>query len=216
MKHTYKNKSKKRIKKGGKCIGDTSTYAQQVYGNSDQQASRGFDNVIAMNGGSSVPLSPGQYPEDSLLNPSQTEIVLNNHTSAHSATDALSTTIKGGSQKGADLTEMLVPISLVALNDAIKKYMKNNSEKVMQKGGNADIDNKMMGMMAENEKLMAQTQCQQAGYPAQISNAPYGSSIAVAAADCNTTLSGGGKRTKRKQNKKRKTNKKRAKNTKKK
>ena len=218
MKQSYKkyqNKSKKRVKKGGNCAGSTSNYGAQVYGNSDQQGSRGIDNVIAMTGGSHIPLTPGQYPDDSLLNPSQTEIVVNNHTSAHSATDALSSTIKGGSQKGAGLTEMLVPVSLVALNEAIKKYMKNDASTVLKKGGNAEMEAKMTSMMAENEKLLSQTQCQQAGYPAQISNAPYGSSIAVAAVDCNTKVTGGGKKTKRKQQKKRKTNKKRGKKAKK-
>ena len=244
----YQNKSKKRVKKGGNCAGSasnygaqvygnsdqqgsrgvdnviamtggncagsTSNYGAQVYGNSDQQGSRGVDNVIAMTGGSHIPLTPGQYPDDSLLNPSQSEIVVNNHTSAHSATDALSSTIKGGSQKGAGLTEMLVPVSLVALNEAIKKYMKTDASKSLKKGGNANMDSRLLSMMDENQKMMSQTQCQQAGYPAPISNAPYGSSIAVAAVDCNTTT-GGGKKTKRKHQKKRKTNKKRGKKAKK-
>lgn len=214
MKNTNKNCSKSRrprrnsLRKGG----NASNYALQVYGNSDQQSSRGFDNVIAMNGGSTnLPLSPEQFPKDSLLNPSQTEVLLSNNTSAHSGTDALEKTITGGSaQKGAGLTEMMVPVSIVAINEAIKKYMGKNADSVM-KGGDADMNNKMMSMMAENEKMIAQTQCQQAGYPAQISNAPYGSSIAVAAADCNTTLTGGGKRTKKRSMKKRKTHKKRGK-----
>lgn len=195
--------------------GNASDYALQVYGNSDQQTSRGFDNVIAMNGGSAhLPLSPEQFPKDSLLNPSQTEVLLSNNTSAHSGTDALEKTITGGGQKGAGLTEMMVPVSIVAINEAIKKYMGKTGDSVM-KGGDADMNNKMMSMMAENEKMMAQTQCQQAGYPAQISNAPYGSSIAVAAADCNTTITGGGKRTKRRSIKKRKTHKKRGKKSRK-
>ena len=91
-----------------------------------------------------------------------------------------------------------------------EELLEKNKEYTMQLqkiNGNSPIYQQILDL---------QTQCQQAGYPAQISNAPYGSSIAVAAVDCNTTLSGGGKRTKRKQNKKRKTNKKRSKNTKKK
>ena len=39
------------------------------------------------------------------------------------------------------------------------------------KGGDADLNNKLLSMVSENEKMIAQTQCQQAGYPAaQISN----------------------------------------------
>jgi len=182
-------KKKKTLKKGGNRLGTTGDFAQQVYGNGDQQVARSADdNVIAMSGGSTIPLAPQQFPNDALLHPSQSEIVTNNHTSAHSATDALSTTIKGG----AGITEMLVPVTIVALNQAMKKYKKGVSKMTLKKGGNAGFDDqKMMGMMDENSKMMAQTQCQQAGYPAQISNAPYGSSLSVASVDCNTTLGGG-------------------------
>ena len=61
-----------------------------MYGNSDQQGSRGIDNVIAMTGGSHIPLTPGQYPDDSLLNPSQTEIAVNSHTSSSSCSSSSS------------------------------------------------------------------------------------------------------------------------------
>jgi len=203
-------KKKTTLKKGGNRLGTTGDFAQQVYGNGDQQVARSADdNVIAMSGGSTIPLAPQQFPNDALLHPSQSEIVTNDHTSAHSATDALSTTIKGG----AGITEMLVPVSIVALYQAMKKYKKGVSKMTLKKGGNAGFDDqKMMGMMDENNKMMAQTQCQQAGYPAQISNAPYGSSIAVASVDCNTTLSGGGYR-KRKNRKSKRTAKRTSKRT---
>ena len=182
-------KKKIPLKKGGNRLGTTGDFAQQVYGNGDQQMARSADdNVIAMSGGSTIPLAPQQFPNDALLHPSQSEIVTNNHTSAHSATDALSTTIKGG----AGITEMLVPVSIFALNQAMKKYKKGVSKMTWKK--------------------MAQTQCQQAGYPAQISNAPYGSSLSVASVDCNTTLGGGGHR-KRKNRKSKRTAKRTAKRT---
>ena len=192
-------KKKTPLKKGGNRLGTTGDFAQQVYGNGDQQVARSADdNVIAMSGGSTIPLAPQQFPNDALLHPSQSEIVTNNHTSAHSATDALSTTIKGG----AGITEMLVPVTIVALNQAMKKYKKGVSKMTLKKGGNAGFDDqKMMGMMDENSKMMAQTQCQQAGYPAQISNAPYGSSLSVASVDCNTTLGGGHRKGKNRKSK---------------
>ena len=64
---------------------------------------------------------------------------------------------------------MMVPVSIVAINEAIKKYIGKNADSVM-KGGDADLNNKLLSMVSENEKMIAQTQCQQAGYPAQISN----------------------------------------------
>ena len=197
-------------------------HAINTYGGIGQQTSIGQiagneSNLIKMQMSGGAALGYGDYPlsTTTLLNPTQTGVVLAANNSAHSGTDSVSQVVRGGNPmrghggNAGILTDMAVPASLILLNQLKKR---RSNKKSRGRGGNAGIltdmavpaslillnqlkkrrsSKKRRGGADEDpaagmKSMQKNFDCQQNGPSAQIARSAFGSSLPSAVVNCNT------------------------------